>query len=186
MPEASPEIDVLQTEVRRLKGLVSDLSLQIGGRRTTRQNVQNTYSVQAPYWQGVERSGGTYTSTTDWNGQFDDSTASNRVKYDLVTATGSFVWNTSSSRAFRHRFVFDAALAFNVAVRIVGENWTANAIQIQINGVIAEYSANRNENWYFRQGRNVIDFMSLGNVDRIELRAQFLGGGATWVNPNGG
>lgn len=152
--------------------------------RTIRQPAPVQQVLSAPFWQGRERTGGTYTAATDWNGQFDDNNATNAVDFDIPTATGWVVFCPSSSQPTRLRLSFETPYAFSIPINLVADNWGANTVQVRINGAGTDYSADTRETWNFQVGRNQIDLMTNGTPDRIELRATLFGrAGVQWINP---
>ena len=123
-----------------------------------------------PRWQAWERTGGTYTPGTDWRPQFESTTVT-YTEYDLPTVSGHLAMSFSSTRPSRARIAFESPEPRTVSGYLVADNW--GRIQLVVNETRAEYTADSTVTISLRRGLNVIDVMSEGTADRIELRAPF-------------
>ena len=156
------------------------------------QRLTREFTVHAPYWDVIYRTGGTYTSGSSWVDQFTRS-ATNYQKYAIPTAKGEchllIRGIASTTRAQMATLDVFADNQINDIPYTVIKSETAQEWQLIVNGkILADATAEADTGTiWLKKGRNTIRFIRSNDAgDSILMIELFDDVISHWVDPRKG
>ena len=189
------------SENENLRAIVADMQSKLDrlqNEPTTREGtlIPLEKSVVSPFWDCTYMTGATMTSGVDWDPLFDDSTATNYMRYRLAAGYGSFdKGNLGFGMQRRHVIMWDSPTAGTVRCLLSGPSVynadTDAAIQVKMNGTFTEYAAGSGPAGLVSQiitltvseGRNRLVICADIDPDTIQFCGLLFQDDSQWVNP---